>query len=155
LLGMVKEGEPGLLGAIDMLGRTQGGAKDAIPLIEDLLKKEAAKADNMRNGDLINRSNQALVGIRQHLIGGWIASLKEDKDGKVRASSAAELLKVAQIDAEQAKQAFPVLVDALKDDNADVRKSALTALATAKAEPQVMMEGLIAIVKNLREEKDT
>jgi HEAT repeat protein len=153
LIGMLKEGEPGLVNAMTMLGQTEGGAKDAIPLIEDIVKKEAAKPDNMRNGDLINRGNQALVGIRQHLIGGWITALKDDKDAKVRASSAAELLKVAQTNAEQAKPAIPVLVGALKDDNADVRKSALTALGAAKADLPTVMPGLIAIVKNLKEDK--
>ena len=54
---------------------------------------------------------------------------------------------------EQAKPHIGVLVNALKDDDADVRKSALTALGNAKADVPTMMPGLIAIVKNAKEDK--
>src|SRR5262245_35529833 len=154
LLPLLKDGEPrdtrGF--AVDMLGRSEGGAKDAIPLIEEILKKEGEKAENMRDGDLINRSVQALGGIRQHLLGGYIATLQKDKDAKQRNTAAVELGKIAQLNAEQAKVAIPVLVDALSDDDVEVRRNSLAALGAAKADPQTLMPGLIAIVKNLRED---
>jgi HEAT repeat protein len=155
LLGLLKDGEPRdtRINAITMLGQTEGGAKEAIPLLEEIVKKEADKAENMRDGDLINRSNQALVGIRQHLLGGYIATLKDDKDAKQRATAAAELAKIAQLNVEQAKPAIPVLVGALSDDNVDVRRSAIAALGAAKPDPPTILPGLIAIVKNIREDK--
>lgn len=155
LLPLLKDGEPRdtRATAVDMLGRTEGGAKDAIPLIEEILKKEGEKAENMRDGDLINRSVQALGGIRQHLLGGYITTLQKDKDAKQRATAAVELTKIAQLNAEQAKPAVPVLVGALSDDDVEVRRAAIAALGAAKADPQTVVPGLIAIIKNIREDK--
>ena len=154
LLPLLKDGENRntRLAAVIMLGQTEGGAKEAIPLLEEIQKKEAEKADK-RDGEMVNRVNEALVGIRQHLVGGYITAVKEDKDPKQRAAAAAELAKIAQLKAEQAKPAIGVLVDALKDDSADVRKAALTALGFAKPEPQAVVPALIGIVKNIREDK--
>jgi HEAT repeat protein len=156
LLPLLKAGENRntRLGAVIMLGRTEGGAKEAIPLLEDILKQEADKTDaNTRDGEMIQRVNEALVGIRQHLLAGYIKAVQEDKDAKVRLTSATELAKLAQINAEQAKPAIPALVEALKDDNTEVRKAALTALGFAKPDAGTVLPGLIGIVRNIREDK--
>ena len=155
LIPLLKDGEPrnGRLGAVIMLGKTEGGAIEAVPGLEEILKKEGEKADNMRDGEMIQQVNEALVRIRQYLIEGYIKAVAQDKDAKVRASSAAELAKIAQTKVEQAKPAIPALVGALKDDDAEVRKAALNALTFAKPEPAQIVPGLVVIVKNLKEDK--
>jgi HEAT repeat protein len=155
LLPMLAVNEPrnGRLGAVIMLGKTEGGATEAVPGMEAILKAEGEKADNMRDGEMIQQVNQSLVSIRQYLIEGYIKAVQSDKDAKVRATSAAELAKIAQTKAEQAQPAIPALVAALKDDDADVRKAALNALTFAKPQPGDVIPGLIAIVKNIKEDK--
>lgn len=155
LLPLLNVNEPrnGRLGAVLMLGKTEGGATEAVPGLEAILKAEGEKADNMRDGEMIQQVNQALVNIRQYLIEGYIKAVVQDKNAKVRATAAGELAKIAQTKAEQAQPAIPALVAALKDDDADVRKAALNALTFAKPQPGDVIDGLIAIVKNLREDK--
>lgn len=155
LLGLLKDGEnPNIQGAAAvMLGQTEGGAKEAIPLLEAIVKKEQDKPENMRNGNLLGQIGQGLVGIRANLIEGWIVAVKSDKDAKQRAAAAVELGKVAQTKAEQAQPAIPALVAAVNDEDVDVRKAALTALTFAKPQPQDMMPALIGSLKNIREDK--
>lgn len=155
LLGLLKDGEnPNIQGAAAvMLGQTEGGAKEAIPLLEAIAKKEQDKPENMRNGNLLGQIGQGLVGIRANLIEGWIVAVKSDKDAKQRAAAAVELGKVAQTKAEQAQPAIPALVAAVTDEDLEVRKAALTALTFAKPQPQVMMPALIGSLKNIREDK--
>ena len=155
LLLLLKDGEnPNTIGtAAVMLGQTEGGAKDAIPLLEAIAKKEQDKPENMRNGNLLGQIGQALVGIRGNLIGGWIATVKDEKDPKQRAAAAGELAKVAQLKAEQAQPAIPALLGAVRDEDVEVRKAALTALTFAKPQPQDMMPALISSLKNNKEDK--
>jgi HEAT repeat protein len=155
LLLLLKDGEnPNTIGAAAvMLGQTQGGAKEAIPLLEDIAKKEQDKAENLRNGNLLGQIGQGLVGIRANLIEGWIETVKSDKDAKQRAAAAGELAKVAQLKAEQAQPAIPVLLGAVRDEDVEVRKAALNALTLAKAQPQDMMPALISSLKNIKEDK--
>lgn len=155
LLPLLKAGENRntRLTAVIMLGRTEGGAKDAIPGMEAIIKEEADKAENMRDGEMIQRVNEALVGIRQHLLAGYIKAVQSDKDAKVRITSAVELAKIAQLNADQGKAAVPALVEALKDEEPEVRKAALAALGFAKPAPEQVVPGLITIVKNGREDK--
>lgn len=155
LLELLKEGEdPGTrAGAITMLGQIEGGVKEAVPLLEDIQKKELAKNEDMRNGDLLNRIAQALVGIRQHLLGGYLMALKEDKDAKVRAEAAVELGKIAKGNAEQAKAAVPVLVAALEDEAVEVRRAVVGALEAAKPEPGAVMPALLLNLRNRNEDR--
>ena len=155
LLPLLKDGEDrGVkLAAVYMVGRTEGGAPDAVPLLEEIVKKEAEKAENMRDGEMLQRVNESLVGIRQHLLVGYMTSLKEGKEAKERATAAEELTKIGRTNAEQAKPAAPLLAEALKDEDPAVRKAALTALTVVRAEPQAVVPNLIAIVKNNREDK--
>jgi len=155
LLGLLKDGE-GLASkavAITMLGQVEGGVKEAVPLLEDIRKKELDKAEDQRNGDLLNRIAQSLVTLRQHLLAGYLSAVKTDKDAKVRAVAAAELGKIAKGNAEQAKETVPALIEALKDEDVEVRKAAVVSLEAAKPEPAAVVPTLIANLKNSREDR--
>jgi len=155
LLPLLKDGEDrnAKLAAVYMVGRTVGGAPEAVPLLEEIAKKENDKEQNMRDGDMLRQVNEALVGIRAHLLAGFMTALKDGKEAKERAQAAEELTKIARTNAEQAKPAAPLLAAALDDDDVSVRKAAMTALTVVRAEPQAVVPNLIAIVKNNREDK--
>jgi HEAT repeat protein len=155
LLPLLADGEARevRLGAVGILGAVETGAKEAIPLLEAIQKKENDKAEDQRDNDLINAAGQALEGIRDRVVAGAITTLQKDKAAKQRAGAAAELTKIGRIKVEQIKPAIPALLAAVKDEDASVRASALAALAIAGPEPGDLIPVLLEALRNVRQER--
>lgn len=155
LLGLLPEGEDRevRIGAIGILGGVEGGVKEALAPLVEIQGKEAAKAEDMRDNELINAINQSLEGIRDQLANGSAATLGQDKQAKARAAAAAELAKLGQDKVERIKPHIPSLLKALKDPDAAVRAAVLGALAVAKPEAEDLVPALIERLKNIREER--
>jgi HEAT repeat protein len=77
-----------------------------------------------------------------------LKSLK-NKDAKTRASAADELGHIGSIRAADAKEAVPVLLEVLKKDkNANVRKSAATAIGKMDPDPKEAVPALTEALKD-------
>jgi hypothetical protein len=155
LLGLLAEGEDrdARLAAIGILGGVEGGAKEALTPLQEIQTKEAAKAEGMRDNELLNAIAGSLEGIRDRLANGYAVTLGQDKQAKARAAAAAELTKLGQEKIERIKPYIPHLLEALKDSDAAVRQAALAGLPVAKPEPQELVPALIDRLKNIREER--
>src|SRR5262249_11303955 len=113
------------LTAVAILGGIEGGAREAIPVLQAIQAKEGAKPEDMADNDLISAIAQAVDGIREKLVATAAESLGKAKDPKARLAAAVELAEVAKAKGELVKPALPALLKAVKDDQLGVRRTAL------------------------------
>jgi HEAT repeat protein len=153
LLGLLADGEDRVvrIGAINILGGLEHGAKEAVTPLQAIQTKEAAKAEDQRDGELLQAIAGALDGIRDQLAEGYAATLANNKDSEARAKAVAELAKLGQEKIERIKPYIPNLLKGLKDDSTAVRREVIAALGVARPEAGDVMPALIDRLRNVRE----